>query len=273
MNKIFLLLFLVFTTLSADKLLDKIENLIGEKQFKLHSNLINLLFKEKVNFYITQEQLDYTTILRTLKENGLLQLKFKKPQELNIQFSTSTDAIKSLKILNETLRAIGYYYYFTKSTSFNSSTGALDWTIVFDTESAIDPLILVQELKSKSCHILDIEKVNDSFWKYNIDVNFAKIREAVKIDNNEKVIFQKPLRPYFIEVDNANTLQIIGRNLNHWFPYIAFYDKSLNVLKVIKKDRIYKGYRTKVPRGTKYIKITDLYTLINIKRGLSIIVK
>ena len=84
---------------------------------------------------------------------------------------------------------------------------------------------------------------------------------------------QKPLRPYLLEVKNATKLRVIGRTLNHWFPYIAFYDKHLNVLKVIKKNRVYRGYRVNVPHGTKYIKISDLYTLINIKRGLSIIVK
>ena len=273
MKKFLFLFLIIVNTLNADKLFHKIENLIGKEQFQIHNNLINLLFKTKADFYILDEQLDYKEILQTLKENGLLHLKFRKPTELNIEFTTSTDPIKSLKILNETLRSMGYYYYFTKSTEFNKEKGSLKWTIVFKAEYALDPLILVQELKSKSCKILDIEKESDNYWKYSIDVNNAKIREAIKIDNNEKVILQKPLRPYFIEVDNATKLQIIGRNLNHWFPYIAFYDKHLNVLKVIKKDRIYKGYRTKVPRGTKYIKITDLYTLINIKRGLSIIVK
>ena len=160
-----------------------------------------------------------------------------------------------------------------KKSTFDKSSGILSWTIVFNTEYILDPFILVQELKTKSCKVLNVTREKDNFWKYDIDVNFAKIKEAIKIDNNEKVVFQKPLRPYFIEVTDASKLQIISRNLNHWFPYIAFYDNHLNVLKVIKKDRIYKGYRTSVPRETKYIKISDLYTLINIKRGLSIIVK
>lgn len=273
MYRFLLISFLFISTLSANKLFDKIENFIGKEQFLLHNNLINFLFKTKEDFYITQQQLDYRLILGTLKDNGLLNLRFDKPTELTIEFNTNTDAIKSLKILNETLRAMGYYYYFTKSSQFDKETGSLKWVIVFKAEYALDPFILVQELKSKSCTILDIEKRNFAYWKYSINVDFAKIKEVIKIDNNEKVVLQKPLRPYFIEVNNATKLQIIGRNLNHWFPYIAFYDKHLNVLKVIKKKRTYKGYRTNVPHGTKYIKITDLYTLINIKRGLSIIVK
>ncbi len=268
-----LLLIIFLGTLSADILFNKIENLIGKDQFQIHNNLINILFKNSKIFYITDEKLDFYKVLQTLRENGLLQLKLKKPEPISIEFRTNIDPIKSLKILNETLRDLGYYYYFTKSTNFNKTSGELVWIIGFKAEYSIDPLILVKELKLKSCNILNIEKVNSNHWKYDIDVKFAKIKEVIKIDNNEKVVLQKPLRPYFIEVNNATSLQVISRKLNHWFPYIVFYDSHMNVLKSIKKDRVYKGYKLSVPRETMYIKITDLYTLINIKRGLSIIVK
>ncbi len=272
-RKAFLLIFLLIGTLNASLLFDKIENIIGKKQFQIHNKLIEVLFKDKTNFYITDNILNYSIVLQTLKDNGLLHLKFGEPKELKVEFKSNTDAIKTLKILNETLRGMGYHYYFTKESSLDKQSGILTWTIIFKTEYILDPFILVQELKSKACKISDVTRVTDDFWKYDIDVSFAKIKEAIKIDNNEKVIFQKPLRAYLIEVTNASKLQVISRNLNHWFPYIAFYNTHLNVLKVIKKNRIYKGYRTNVPRETKYIKITDLYTLINIKRGLSIIVK
>jgi hypothetical protein len=120
---------------------------------------------------------------------------------------------------------------------------------------------------------MNIEKKNDTYWKYELDVKNSKLKNTIKVDHNEKVVLQKPLQPYFIEINNATKLQIIGRTLNHWFPYIVFYDEHLNVLKTVKKKRVYRGYRTNIPHRTKYIKITDLYTLVNIKRGLSIIVK
>ena len=52
-----------------------------------------------------------------------------------------------------------------------------------------------------------------------------------------------------------------------------FYDEHLNVLKIVKKDRMFKGLTISIPETSRYIKVTDLYTLINIKRGLSIITK
>ncbi len=273
MRVILLLIFIVASTLNASKLFDKIENLVGKKQYQTHYNLIKILFKNKKRFYTTEYKLHYKSILKILKENGLLSLKLKTPQEIQIEFNSNTDALKTLKILNETLRGVGYYYYFTKSSQFDKNTNSLKWIISFKAEYMLDPFILTQELQDRSCSIENITKHNNKYWSYDINVEFANIKEAIKIDNNEKIILQKPLKAYFLNVKNASSLQIISRTLNHWFPYIAFYDKHLKVLKVVKKDKIYKKFKTTVPRETKYIKITDLYTLINIKRGLSIIVK
>jgi hypothetical protein len=273
-KKVFILLFVILVSnLNANKLFDKIENLIGGEQFKVHNKLIHLVFKNQQEFYINSEYLNYKHILQTLKENGLLKLRFKNPTDLTIEFTTNADQIKSLKILNETLKAMGYYYYFTKQAIFNKSTNILQWTITFKAEYMLDPLLLVKELRTQSCHIMNIEKKNDTYWKYELDVKNSKLKNTIKVDHNEKVVLQKPLQPYFIEINNATKLQIIGRTLNHWFPYIVFYDEHLNVLKTVKKKRVYRGYRTNIPHRTKYIKITDLYTLVNIKRGLSIIVK
>ena len=76
-----------------------------------------------------------------------------------------------------------------------------------------------------------------------------------------------------LKISKAKSLQVISRNLNNWFPHIVFFDKDLMVLTVIKKDRVFKGLRVKIPENTRYVKVTDTYNLINIKRGLSIIVR
>ncbi|NQY95396.1 MAG: hypothetical protein HRT43_14615, partial [Campylobacteraceae bacterium] len=106
-----------------------------------------------------------------------------------------------------------------------------------------------------------------------INTQYADIADALYIDSNEKVVLQKPLKPYFIKISEAKTLKILSRKLNNWYPYIVFYDKHLTVLRVVKKDRMFRGLSMKIPESTRYMKVTDLYTLVNIKRGLSIITK
>jgi len=272
MFRILLIGFLFTFCLKADDLLfDKIENIIGSKEFAIHKNLVNLLFQNKQAFYIG-DNLNYLFILKRLRQNGLLKLKLSQPKEILVKFETNFDPIKSLKILNDTLKSLGYYYYFTKSTQYDGE-GHLIWSIKLKTSYAIDPLSLALELANHESRIKHISREENDTWTYSINTQNSHIADSLFVDTNEKVVLQKPLKPYFIKIGAAKTLKILSRKLNNWYPYIVFYDKHLNVLRVIKKDRMFKGLSMKIPESSAYIKITDLYTLINIKRGLSIITK
>jgi hypothetical protein len=181
--------------------------------------------------------------------------------------------MKSIKILNDTLKSLGYYYFFVNEVSYKED-GSLTYVISLDVESAVDPYILVSELRKHNFKVLDIERENKFLWRYTIDTSFIEKRDIKYISTGEKVLFSKPLNDYFIAVDNdATTINIYSRKLNRWYPYVVFYDKSLSVVDLVKEDKIYKSAKIKIPKGTRYIKITDLFTLANIKRGLTIIIK
>ena len=257
--------------LNNNVLEDKIKNIIGQKDYGIHKNFINMLFKDKDKF-IVNDKIKYFSLFKELKNNGLLNLRLDKPQDIVIEFFALNKSIKAYKVLNDTMQSLGYRYFFTKSLDKNE-TNQLVWKIALKAEYMMDPVVLLNELQQKNCKVLNIEKRPLNNWYYEIDFDAAVLDDAIKIDKNEKVKFQKPLQEYFIMVDEVSSLQVISRKLNRWFPYIVFYDKDLKVLKVIKKDRFYKGYKTKAPKETKYIKITDLYNLINIKRGLTVIVR
>ena len=144
---------------------------------------------------------------------------------------------------------------------------------MFKAEYMLDPVMLLKELRDNGCKILQVNNNGSNKWTYEIDFKNTELISATKIEKNEKVKFQKPLRPYMLKITDAKSLEVISRNLNHWFPHIIFFDKDLKVLNTVKKDRVYKGLTIQVPNNTRYVKITDLYNLINIKRGLSIIIR
>ncbi|MEA3513185.1 MAG: hypothetical protein U9R37_06250 [Campylobacterota bacterium] len=276
MYKIFFIkLLLVVSTLHATLLQDKIENIIGKDSYTLHNNLIKLVFKDE-KFYIKKEQINYDKVFKKLQENGLLNLRFVKPKEITIEFKSKIKkdnlSIKIFKILNDTMRSLGFRYFFTKSMTLDDEDNFI-WKISFKAEYMIDPVELTNELLSNNSVVLDVEKRSDIYWVYDIDFNNSKIDYAIKIDKNEKVKFQKPLQAYFIEIEESKNLQIISRNLNNWFPSIVFFDKDLQITSVIKKNRVFKGLTVQIPKGTRYIKITDMYNLINIKRGLTFILR
>lgn len=269
---IFTALFLSLT-LQANVLFEKIENLIGEQSYKEHKNLIQFVFSQDASkYYLSGEKLNYFNIIKELKQNGLLNLQLAEPKEILVEFYTSTDPVKSLKILNETLKSLGYYYYFTKHTSYDGD-GSLKWVIKLKTEFMIDPQLFISELLKKEARIIEIKREENDKWIYKIDTNFANISESIFIDSNEIVKLQKPLRPYFISIKGGKVIKVMSTALNYWYPHIVFYDEHLNILNIVKEDKIFKRISLRIPDQTKYIKINDLYTLVNIKRGLSVIIK
>jgi hypothetical protein len=271
MFKYLLVAFVFFVTiLNGTVLEDKVKNLIGEKEYKIHQNLINLLFKNKSRFIIN-DQINYYALIKELKVNGLLKLRFNKPRDVIIEFKSLSKSVKAYKILNDTMQSLGYSYFFTKS--LEKKDDVLIWKIRFKTEYMLDPVVLLKELQLKNCKVLQVENRSSNYWYYEIDFDKSILNKAIQIEKDEKVRFHKPLKPYMLKVDNVNNLEIRSHALNHWFPSLTFFDSDLKVLAVIKKNRIYKGYSSKIPENTKYIKIADLYNLINIKRGLTIIIR
>ncbi|BFU77850.1 hypothetical protein ALC152_10650 [Arcobacter sp. 15-2] len=263
---------ILFTTfLSGSVLKEKVENIIGTKDYKIHSSLISLLFKDESK-YIINNQIKYLKVFNTLQENGLLNLRLNKPRDIEIEFQSSEKNFKSYKILNDVMHMIGYRYFFTKSMSIDDKQ-TLTWKILFKAEYMLDPVVLLNELRKNSANVIEVVNKGSNKWFYKIDFKNADLDSAIKIDNYEKVKFQKPLRAYMLKIEEAQSLQVISRNLNNWFPNIVFFDKDLKILKVIKKNRVYKGFKVKIPENTRYVKVTDLYNLINIKRGLSVIVR
>lgn len=270
-KKIFFLTLLTLTLQASTVLDNKISNLIGEFEYIKHKNLINYIFKDKQSYFIGKN-IDYIKVIRKLQENGLLKITLDRPKDIYIKFNTNHDPIKSLKILKDTLKSLGFYYYFTKTLKYDEQN--LNWEIKLKTEAAIDPLILANELYKQNSRVADIKREGDNKWEYSIDTTFSTLNNSIQITANEKKYLRKPLKPYLIKLnDSVSRVTIISKILNNWFPKVVFYDKHLNILKLIKEDKVHGKLVLEVPQDTKYIKIDDLYTLINIKRGLSIITK
>jgi len=268
-----LLLIVLFTfsiSLNADILSDKIKNLISENVYLKHQNLINNLTVDKNKFYNT-EGIRYSNLLNMLNEYGFLKLRFNNPLNVDITFEVQNNPMLAMKTIKDAMQNLGYSYYFTKELMINEN--AMSWKITFKSEYTLDPFIFDQELKKSETRINDIEKLSDTSWRYSLDISNSSIAQKINISKNEKVKLSKPLNAYMLKVDDAKEIKVISKNLNHWYPDITYFDRDLNLLGMVKKSRVYKGVKMKIPKNTRYIKIDDAYTLQNIKRGLTVIVK
>jgi len=252
-----------------DPLMEKIKTFLDEKSFDENREFINVIFDPKSSFYIN-ERLNSIKIVQTLKENGLLKLFFESPREFQLNFKTSGSPLFFVKIMGDTLRNIGYYRYVTIASSMDSSE--FSWSINLKSEYATDPLILQLELEKSGCSITDIQRESAQEWSYSVDMGQGYLNIA-KLTSRDEISLKRSLYAHWLDVSNIQELEIQSSQRNEWYPYIAYYDASLHLLKIIKENEVYKKILLEIPKNAKYIKISDVYTLKNVKDELLLLSK
>jgi len=270
MVKLFFTFLLLFTsafsneTNKEDLLTEKIKTFIDNSVYEDNKAYIDIIFSPKSDYY-TQDRVDSVKIVETLKDNGLLNLFFTKPSELKLSFKTSGSPLLFVKIMGDTLRNIGYYRYVTRESNLNPSE--FTWGISLTSEYATDPLILQKELQKSGCIIVDIQRNSPADWSYTVDMRDGEL-SLNSLKAPEQSILKRSLYAHWLNISKIKKLEIISSNRNDWYPYIAYYDSSLHLLKVIKKDKKTSKIILNIPRYAEYIKISDIYTLKNIKEEL-----
>jgi hypothetical protein len=245
---------------------EKIESLMDSGTYEKNRDYIKVLFSPESSFY-SKDRINVLKVVQTLKENGLLNLHFNSPQELNINFKTSGSPLFFVKMLSNSLQDIGYYRYVTKSSNLDDSE--FTWSIALTSEYATDPTLLQKELAKKGCAITDVQRVSSTEWTYVIDMSQGYLNiDSLSSGNN--ITLKRSLYAHWLEVSKVNHITIKSEPRNDWFPYVAFYDESLHLLELVKKDAKQTQITLEVPKYAKYMKVSDMYSLKNIKDDLSV---
>ena len=264
---LFIILFFVFTSANAN-INDKVKQLIGETDYAVHESLIFYLFQNQEEFYDYSQNINYKKLIETLEKNNLLDLTLTGNTTLNYKFIFNHNPKKSLNLLKDILRSQGHFNYMTNTIQREENN--LFWDFNIDTNAAINPLLLSENLAKHFCKLTDIKKEGNT-WTITIDTFTSDVYKPFDFISNEEMIFKKPLKEYFLKISNAEILKVYSYSGNSWRPSIGFYDEELNVLKLYKKDSFTKFLRVNIPKNTKYIKIDDLYSLANLKKGIKVL--
>ncbi len=267
MVRFILVLFIFINFLSADLLEDRIKSLVGDENYQKHYKLIKKIFENKDEYYLTQNKIDMIKVVKRLKENGLLKLFFVSPKKNIITFKTNGNPLFFMKIVEDSLRNMGYYLFFTDEINYDES--AFNWTISFVSEYTLDPELFSKSLQKNGCDILEINRSDESTWEYFINIDNAYIN-AKKLVLKKNLRLKKPLSDYWLNVSEGSKISIASYGGNRWYPKIAIYDKNLHILKIYKKDEKTDWLVLHLPAGAYYIKISDSYTLNNLKYGLRV---
>jgi len=257
------------TLLADERLDDKIRSLVGDAAYAENKAFIDIVFTPDTAF-MENDRLDVVKIVGTLKENGLMNLFFDEPKQLELTFSTNGSPLFFVKLMGETLRSMGYYRYITDESRLDNSS--FFWKIRLATEYATDPVILREELRKRHCDVIDIERESPTQWTYHIDMSQAHLA-LEPLQNGKEVSFNRSLEAHWLDVSQVASLTIYSLRGNNWYPYVVFYDSSMRLLKVYKRDRKTWEVTLRPPRDAAYVKLTDLYTLKNIKDGFKIVSK
>jgi len=247
-------------------LFEKVKSLIGEDRYVQNEAFIKIIFSNR-NAYAKGERIDVVRVVETLKENGLISLFFDAPKQLELTFETNGTPQFFMALMNETLRDMGYSHYLTDSAVL--SNAGYTWHISMPSEYATDPIALQKELSRRGCSILDIERISETRWRYFIDMSEAHLK-LVPLEPGRKITLKRLVYPRWLDVSKADKLTLWSLKGNNWYPYIAFYDDNLRLLKLYKRERKSWQIIINLPRGCAYVKIADLYSRKNMKEGLSV---
>jgi len=248
----------------VDLLNMKIKSFINKDLYTQNKAYIDIIFSPKSEYY-RGEMVNTVKVIRTLKENGLLNLYFNKPTNLKLNFKTSGSPIFFVKLMGNTLRNIGYYRYVTKESNLNNRE--FTWSINLISEYATDPQILQNELLKSGCDIVDVEKNSNNDWTYVIDMRNGHLNVDSLQDGIETQL-KRSVYAHWLDVSNITRLEILSSRRNNWYPKISYYNSSLNLLKVISRDKKVRKIALNIPRCATYVKISDIYTLKNLKDSL-----
>lgn len=244
----------------------QVRDILGSSAYNTHKNLINYIFNGAS--YSNNGQVNYLALTSKLQANGLLKLKYGSTKYIDVSFKISDSPKKSLLILKDALRSLGHYYYLVQDTKYDNNS--FIWNIKLKTEAAINPLRLAKALAKNNCKVSYIKREGAYSWRYSINSDNSNINKAKDLTTENQISLKKPLRPYLVKVSNTNSLKITSNNGNRWHPDVVFYDNDLNIIENFKDDSLHETLRVDVPNNTTYIKINDLYSLANLKRGISI---
>ena len=266
---ILLLILLVNITLlqASTPLIEKVKSFLDEDVYNVNRSFINIIFANEKEF-IEDKNIDSVKVISTLKENGLLQLFFKEPKKLKISFKTNGNALFFTKIMNDTLRSMGYYRYITVDSKIESSNFL--WIVSMESEYITDPILLQNALKKHGCKIVDIQRESDVNWAYDIDMSQAHLKSQELHENEILKLKRGQNREWWLKIDTIKKLKITSLPGNSWYPNLAFFSEKMRLLKVYRRDKKTWQIAVRLPQESYYIKVGDIYTLKNLKNGVKI---
>ncbi len=267
MVKYLLTLFLLVMTLQAASLFDQIQNITGKNSYIANKKIIHILFKDTGGYY-RQGHLNYLKLLRVLRENQLLNVRLSRSSQITLSFATRQKyPVAFIRLVRTALTDQGYSHIDIQKVIHDKSGFMYKVSVYSDT--APDPIMIAENFAAKGADLIGIKRFSVANWRYFVDISHLNLVPK-KLPVRKSVQLSRPLEPYWINVSGIGHVRLTASRANSWYPRIVFYNRYLKVLRNVSKDRKSYNLRLNVPRDAMYMKVSDMYTLENLRRGLTI---
>ncbi|GHV58675.1 hypothetical protein FACS1894103_0580 [Campylobacterota bacterium] len=259
------------STLCADAVNDKVRSLVDPQSYVVHQKLIDIIFKDRAEFFVDADHADSVKIATALKDNGLLDIFYKNaPRNLSATFRTVRSPLFMLKAVSDCLSELGYN--FTLTSNMRMDQFLFEWTLSYKSDHAIDPALLSKRLMAYGIAIDDISKKGDE-WVFSISASEPHLSEATVLNHTqeEPLFLQNPLGEYWIRLpETAKSVVARKKTGSSWVVYTAFYDKDLNILRTRTTKNSVRLFNATVPNSAVYMKITDNDVASNLRHGINL---
>ncbi len=238
---------------------------MAPEAYESHRKLIALLF-ENEGAYCHNGVCDAAKIVRTLQENGLLETALPGRQEVVLTMECAGEhPLFFMKAVGDTLQGMGIAGALTKEAQMGEE--GFRWSLAYRAKSVPDPVKFCERLERRGIAPLAIERLDDAHWRYRLDMRNARL-EALALKSGEVRKVVRPVRPVWLDVVHVSRLSIRELPGSHWYADVVVYDKMLHILSMRQNDTRTRYLRLRLPEEAAYVKISDRFTLENIRSGL-----
>lgn len=268
--RVFLLVVMLVLGVWGDELSDSIKNIIGQEKFDSNQRLINRVLKNKKKFYTSNQQLNFYEIIKTLKDNNLINFSVDQAQDIRISFIAKAKPMLLIQATNNLFSSLGYTQFMIERAQYIQNETLL--TYLLTSAQNIDPILMMEEFQKRGIVIKNIQVDENKDWLYGLVVQNFKIPNIIELKKSDNLKIENLSGEYWFLINDTGRVKISRTDSSEkWNPRIVLYDKDFEVLNVLTYENLVKSVEVKTNKQTAYVMVTDLNDPSRLRTGINVV--
>ena len=198
--------------------------------------------------------------------------------QLNVNFLNKIFANKTMYYTNGRLD-IAKIVYALKNNGLLTSRFGQPSEVKLSFSARTSPILLTKvtnildELSKRGFVCLDINRISEQQWEYVLEVNEPRLPNTKFLAKSATLNLREVSGEYWLALNANGDLHIQTINFIKWNPRVVLYDKNLGIVDIVANTGMSASAKIRVPRGVKFVMITDYDSPESLKGGISVNLK